>query len=240
MTHATKPQRVLLKLSGEALADEGQHGISQAILMAIAKDIVAAAASGTEIGIVVGGGNFIRGAQSATKVLSRLTADHMGMMATVLNGLAMRDAIEHAGHSAMLMSAMPIFGVADPFNARHAIAALAAKKVVIFVGGTGNPFVTTDSASSLRAIEIQADMVLKATKVDGVYDSDPRKSSTAKLYQHLTFNEVLQKELAVMDLAAFCQCRDYNMPIRVFNLFKPGALHAALMGSEEGTLVTVK
>lgn len=234
----TKPQRVLLKLSGEALAEEGQFGVNQTVLATIAKDIVAAAKAGLEVAIVVGGGNFIRGAQSATKILSRLTADHMGMMATVLNGLALRDAIEHAGYPAVVMSALSIAGIVESYNARQAMAQLSADKVVILVAGTGNPFVTTDSAASLRAIEIQADIVLKATKVDGIYDADPRKSKDARLYRHLSFNEALQKELAVMDLAAFCQCRDYNMPVRVFNLFKPGALYAALMGAEEGTLVT--
>jgi uridylate kinase len=237
MPTSLPPRRVLLKLSGEALAEEGQQGIHAGQLSTIAKDIVAAAKAGIEVGVVVGGGNFIRGCQNTANNIQRVTADHMGMLATLLNGLALRDAIEAEGYHATVLSALPVPGIVEGYSARRAIAELASKKVVIFTGGTGNPFVTTDSASSLRSIEINAEVLLKATKVDGIYNADPRRNPEAKRYDFVSYTEALQKELAVMDLAAFCQCRDYNVKIRVFNLFKPGALLRALTGAEEGTLV---
>ncbi len=231
-----KSTRVLLKLSGEAFSD-GEASLSVSRFHAVVDELLQGAAAGVEIAIVVGGGNFLRGASIENALLHRVTADQMGILATVLNGLALRDAIEARGGEAELMSALPIEGVVDAFDYRLARKALTQKKIVIFAGGTGNPFVTTDSAASLRAVEIGASSLLKATKVDGVYDRDPHHFPDAQLFSHLSFAEVLQKELAVMDLAAFCQCRDYNIAIQVFNLFKPGALSRVLLGHTEGTIV---
>ncbi len=231
-----KSTRVLLKISGEAFSD-GEASLSPSRFDAVVSELLEGVAAGVEIGIVVGGGNFLRGASIESPLLHRVTADQMGILATVLNGLALRDAIEARGGEVELMSALPIEGVVDAFDYRQARKSLAKKKIVIFAGGTGNPFVTTDSAASLRAIEIGASVLLKATKVDGVYDKDPKQFADAQLFAHLSFAEVLQKELAVMDLAAFCQCRDYNVAIQVFNLFKPGALSRVLLGHQEGTLV---
>ena len=231
-----KSTRVLVKISGEAFSD-GEASLSPSRFNAVVDELLIGVAAGVEIAIVVGGGNFLRGASIENSLLHRVTADQMGILATVLNGLALRDAIEARGGDAELMSALPIEGVIDAFDYRLARKALEKKKIVIFAGGTGNPFVTTDSAASLRAVEIGASALLKATKVDGVFDKDPQKFKDAKLYEHLSFAEVLQKELAVMDLAAFCQCRDYNVAIQVFNLFKPGALSRVLLGHKEGTLV---
>ena len=231
-----KSTRVLLKISGEAFSD-GEASLSPVRFDAVVSELLEGVAAGVEIGIVVGGGNFLRGASIESPLLHRVTADQMGILATVLNGLALRDAIEARGGAVELMSALPIEGVVSAFDYRLARKALAKKKIVIFAGGTGNPFVTTDSAASLRAVEIGASVLLKATKVNGIYDKDPQKFSDATLYEHLSFAEVLQKELAVMDLAAFCQCRDYNVAIQVFNLFKQGALARVLLGHKEGTLV---
>ncbi len=231
-----KSTRVLLKISGEAFSD-GEASLSPSRFEAVVSELLEGVAAGVEIGIVVGGGNFLRGASIESPLLHRVTADQMGILATVLNGLALRDAIEARGGAVKLMSALPIEGVVEAFDYRKARKALSKKKIVIFAGGTGNPFVTTDSAASLRAIEIGASVLLKATKVNGVYDKDPNKFNDATLFEHLSFAEVLQKELAVMDLAAFCQCRDYNVAIQIFNLFKPGALSRVLLGHKEGTLV---
>jgi len=230
--------RVLLKLSGEAFAGESQQGLSSERLLAVAKDIQEAVSKGIQVAIVVGGGNFLRGATVSNDVITRTTADQMGMLGTILNGLALRDALESINVKTALLSAVAVQGMAEVFDYRKAISYLNQNHVVIFTAGTGNPFVTTDSAASLRAIEINANVILKATKVDGVYTADPKKDSSATRYDRLSFSEALQKQLAVMDLAAFCQCRDYNIAIRVFNLFKPGALSRALAGGEEGTLVT--
>ncbi|MDO8953467.1 MAG: UMP kinase [Gammaproteobacteria bacterium] len=230
--------RVLLKLSGEAFAGEGQQGLSSERLLAVAKDIQESVNKGVQIAVVVGGGNFLRGATVSNDVITRTTADQMGMLGTILNGLALRDALESIHVKTALLSAVAVQGMAEVFDYRKAISYLSQNYVVIFTAGTGNPFVTTDSAASLRAIEINADVILKATKVDGVYTADPKKDSKATRYDKLSFDEALQKQLAVMDLAAFCQCRDYNIAIRVFNLFKPGALSRALAGGDEGTLVT--
>jgi uridylate kinase len=231
-------KRVLLKLSGEAFAGESQQGLSSERLLAVAKDIQEAVKKGVQVAIVVGGGNFLRGATVSNDVITRTTADQMGMLGTILNGLALRDALESISVKTALLSAVAVQGMAEVFDYRKAISYLNQNHVVIFTAGTGNPFVTTDSAASLRAIEINADVILKATKVDGVYTADPKKDPSAKRYDKLSFEEALQKELAVMDLAAFCQCRDYNISIQVFNLFKPGALIRALNGDNEGTLVT--
>lgn len=229
--------RLLLKISGEAFSDSNVP-LAPERFNQVVSELLLAVNKGVEIAIVVGGGNFLRGASLENDLLHRVTADQMGMLATLLNGLALRDALEIQGVKVELMSAFPVEGVVPAFDYRLAHQALSAKKIVIFAGGTGNPFVTTDSAASLRAIEIGASVLLKATKVDGVFDRDPARFPEAKRYDKLSFTEVLQKELAVMDLAAFCQCRDYDIDIRVFNLFKPGALSRVLLGEDEGTLVS--
>ena len=232
MTH---PRRVLLKISGEAFSS-ADAPLCQNRLADIVADIREAHAKGIQIAIVVGGGNFLRGA--TTKGVKRITADHMAMLATIINGLALRDALDQIELPVKLYSAIEVAGIAARFDYAKAISALQSGKVVILVAGTGNPFVTTDSGASLRAVEIDADVILKATKVDGVYNKDPRQHSDATLYSSISFDEVLRQELEVMDLAAFCQCRDYHIDIQVFNLFKKGALLNALLGGREGTLVS--
>lgn len=230
-------QRVLLKISGEAFSDN-QVSLSPERFHWLVDQILPAVDQGVELAIVVGGGNFLRGAQLESAALQRITADQMGMLATVLNGLALRDALEARGLGVHLMSAFSIEGVVNSCDYRLARDLLAQKKVLIFSGGTGNPFVTTDSTASLRALEIGAHVLLKATKVDGVFDRDPHRFPDAKRYTQLRFSEVLEKELGVMDLASFCQCRDHHISIRIFNLFKENALKRALLGEEEGTLVS--
>lgn len=230
-------RRVLLKISGEAFSS-GDEVLCAKRLDSIVKDLKEARSKGVEIAIVVGGGNFLRGANASNALLKRITADHMGILATILNGLALRDALDAHHIPVKLFSALSVAGIAPVFDYSLAINALKEKEIVIFAGGTGNPFVTTDSGGSLRAVEIEATVLLKATKVDGVFDKDPNKFKDAKRYTHLSFDEALHKELKVMDLAAFCQCRDYNISVQVFNLFKEGALLKALIGSDEGTLVS--
>jgi uridylate kinase len=195
---------------------------------------------GVEVGVVIGGGNFLRGGTLAENGMNRVVGDHMGMLATVMNGLAMRDALHRAYVNARLMSAIPLNGVCDAYNWAEAISLLKTGRVVIFAAGTGNPFFTTDSAACLRGIEIEADTVLKGTKVDGVYSDDPQKNPDATLYAHLSYNEIIEKELKVMDLAAFTLARDHQMPISVFNMNKPGALKRVILGEDEGTLITDK
>lgn len=233
-------RRILLKLSGEALAGDLDMGIDAGVLNQMAKDIAALVTRGIQVGLVVGGGNLYRGsALQQQGLVDRVTGDHMGMLATVMNGLALRDALEKQGVATHLFSGLAIEGVAEAFNSRAAIASLQQGKVCVFVAGTGSPFFTTDTAATLRGIEIQADLVLKATKVDGVYDSDPAKNPQAKRFSHITFDEVLDRKLAVMDLAAMCLCRDNAMPLQVFDMHKPGALLAVVMGQDEGTRVSV-
>jgi len=193
---------------------------------------------GIQIAIVIGGGNFFRGAALSKAGINRITGDYMGMLATLMNALALRDSFERSALPVRILSAIEMTGVADKFHRRKAIHHLQQGRVVIFAGGTGNPLVTTDSAASLRGIEIDADVVLKATNVDGAYSSDPAVDPKAVLYQKLSFQEALEKELAIMDLAAFCQCRDHNMPLRVFNINKSGALLRVVMGEKEGTIVS--
>jgi len=231
-------KRVLLKLSGESFADESGQGLNQERLLSLSKQIQAAVTAGVQVAIVVGGGNFLRGATLSNDVISRTTADHMGMMATILNALALSDALNTINQETAIFSAVAVQGIADAFDYRRAISRMNRGEVVICAGGTGNPFVTTDSAASLRAVELGANVLLKGTKVNGVYDKDPNRFNDAKRYDHLSFKKVLQDELRVMDLAAFCQCRDYNVPIRVFNVFEPNALLNVLKGAQEGTLVT--
>jgi uridylate kinase len=204
----------------------------------MAKEINEVQSLGIEIAIVVGGGNFFRGSTLSKAGISRMSGDYMGMLATLINALALRDSYERFGMPVRILSAIPISGIGDHFNHRKAIHHLELGRLVIFAAGTGNPLVTTDSAASLRGIEVDADVIIKATDVDGIFDKDPREHSDAVRYKKLTFQEALDKELAVMDLAAFCQCRDHNKSIRVINMHKPGTLLRAVTTLDEGTLVT--
>lgn len=238
MTRAsTQYKRIVVKLSGEALMGEEPFGIDPKILDRIAREVHELVALGVEVGLVVGGGNLFRGKTLSKAGLGRISADHMGMLATVMNAIAMRDALERAHIPTRIMSAIPMSGMVDHYDRRKAIHHLSKNRVVIFAAGTGNPLVTTDSAASLRAIEVDANVLLKATNVDGVYSADPALDPKATLYQHLTFDEALEKELGIMDLTAFCQCRDHHMPIRVFNINKANALLRIVKGEPEGTLV---
>lgn len=240
MSVSPKPtyRRLLLKLSGEALMGDESFGIDPKVLDRMAEEIKELVELGIEVGLVIGGGNLFRGEGLAKAGMNRVVGDHMGMLATVMNGLAMRDALHRAFVNAKLMSAIPLNGVCDSYNWTDAIKMLKSGRVVIFAAGTGNPFFTTDSAACLRGIEIEADVVLKATKVDGVYDSDPAKNPDAVLYSQLSYNEVLERELKVMDLAAFTLARDHSIPIRVFNMNKPGCLKRVVLGEPEGTLIS--
>jgi uridylate kinase len=239
MSISPKPKyrRILLKLSGEALMGEENFGIDPSVLDRMAQEIKELIEMGIQVGLVIGGGNLFRGAGLAKAGMNRVVGDQMGMLATVMNGLAMRDALHRAFVNARLMSAIDLAGICDTYNWAEAISLLKSGRVVIFSAGTGNPFFTTDSAACLRGIEIEADAVLKATKVDGIYSEDPVKNPEAELYSHLTYQQVLEKELKVMDLAAFTLARDHSMPIRVFNMNKPGALKAVVMGDSEGTII---
>lgn len=230
--------RILLKMSGEFLMGNNEFGIDPLVLDRVAYEIKELIDLNVEVGLVIGGGNLFRGATLSAAGLGRVTGDHMGMLATLMNALAMRDALERAGQNAQIMSAIPMNGIVDYYDRRKAIEALKSRYVVIFAAGTGNPFFTTDSAASLRGIEIEADVVLKATKVDGVFSADPVKFPDAVFYPTLTYHDVLTKNLQVMDLTAICLCRDHNMPVRVFNIRKPGTLRLVVLGKDEGTLVT--
>lgn len=232
-----KYRRILLKMSGEALMGDGVTAISPVVLNRLAQEINDVRALGVQIAIVIGGGNFCRGVALSEVGINRITGDHMGMVATIMNALALRDAFERLEMSVRILSAVAVGGMVDLFHRRKAIHHLEQGRIVIFSAGTGNPLFTTDSAASLRGIEIDADVVMKATNVDGVYEEDPRVNPNAKLYAHLTYHEALEHEFAIMDLAAFCQCRDYQMPLRVFNIGKPGVLMRAVMGEDVGTLV---
>lgn len=230
-------KRILLKLSGEALMGEQDFGIDPAIVQRIAAEIAQVVDAGVEVGLVIGGGNIFRGVSLASSGMDRATADHMGMLATVINALSVQDGLEKAGLTVRVMSALPIHQVCEDYARRRAIRHLEKGRVVIMAAGTGNPFFTTDSAATLRGIEINADLVLKATKVDGIYTADPVKDPHATRYVRLSFDEVLDKQLGVMDLTAIVLCRDHGMPLRVFNMNKPGALMAIMQGADEGTLV---
>lgn len=230
-------KRILLKLSGEALMGDESFGIDPKVLDRIAKEVGELVGLGVEVGMVIGGGNLFRGKSLSKAGLGRISGDQMGMLATVMNAIAMRDALERAGFSTRIMSALPMSGFVDHYDRRKAIHHLQRKRVVIFAAGTGNPLVTTDSAASLRAIETEADILLKATNVDGVYSADPALNPMAMFYERITYADALDKELGVMDLSAFCQCRDHNMAIRVFNINKPNALLRIVTGESEGTLV---
>jgi len=232
-----KYKRILLKLSGEELVGSEGFGIDPKVLDRMALEIGQLVGIGVQVGLVIGGGNLFRGAALNAAGMDRVTGDHMGMLATVMNALAMRDALERTNISSHVMSAIPMSGVVEHYDRRRAIRYLKDGDVVIFAAGTGNPFFTTDSAACLRGIEIDADVVLKATKVDGVYTEDPMLNSDAKLYTHLTYDQVLDKKLGVMDLTAICLCREHNMPLRIFRMSKQGALLNLVVGGSEGTLI---
>ena len=238
MPNKANPQysRILLKLSGEALGVDGV-GIDPKVLDRMALEIGQLVESGVQMGLVIGGGNLFRGAQLSAAGLDRVTGDHMGMLATVMNALAMRDALERARIHTVVMSAIPMSGVVEHYDRRLAIRHLEQGDVVVFSAGTGNPFFTTDSAACLRGIEIEADIVLKATKVDGVYSADPLIEPNAIKFDHLTYDDVLEKQLGVMDLTAICLARDHSMPLRVFAMTQNGALRNAIVNDNEGTLI---
>ena len=235
-----KYKRILLKLSGEALMGRLGFGIDPKVLDRMALEVGQLVGIGVQVGLVVGGGNLFRGAALQSAGLDRVTGDHMGMLATLMNALAMRDALERSNIKSSVMSAIPMSGVVDHYDRRKAIRALSRGEVVIFAAGTGNPFFTTDSAACLRGIEVDADLVLKATKVDGVYSADPMIDPDAEKYEHLTYDEVLDKKLEVMDLTAICLCRDHNMPLRVFAMEQQGALLNIVVGGSDGTLVSAE
>jgi uridylate kinase len=232
-----KYKRILLKLSGEELMGEEGFGIDPKVLDRMALEIGQLVGIGVQVGLVIGGGNLFRGAALSAAGMERVTGDHMGMLATVMNALAMRDALERTNISSHVMSSIPMSGVVEHYDRRRAIRYIKEGDVVIFAAGTGNPFFTTDSAACLRGIEINADVVLKATKVDGVYTADPMLDSAAELYEHLTYDQVLDKKLGVMDLTAICLCREHKMPLRIFRMSKQGALLNLVVGGNEGTLI---
>jgi uridylate kinase len=232
-----KYKRILLKLSGEALQGDQDFGIDPKVLDQMALEIGQLVGIGVQVGLVLGGGNVFRGAALNEAGMDRVTGDHMGMLATVMNGLAMRDALERSNISSRIMSAIPMSGIVDTYDRRQATRFLEMGDVVIFSAGTGNPFFTTDSAACLRGIEIEAELVLKATKVDGVYTDDPVKNPDAVKYEELSFDEVLTQQLGVMDLTAICLCKDHNLPVRVFEMDKQGALLNIVVGGDEGTLI---
>ncbi len=232
-------KRILVKLSGEALMGEDAYGINRETLASIVAEIKAVADLGVEIGVVIGGGNIFRGMAGASSGMDRATADYMGMLATVMNAMALSDAMRQAGLNARVQSALNIEQVVEPYIRGKAIRYLEEGKVVIFGAGTGNPFFTTDTAAALRGTEIGAEIVLKATKVDGVYTADPKKDPNATRYTRISFDEAIGRDLKVMDATAFALCRDQKLPINVFSIFKPGALKRVVMGEDEGTLVHV-
>ncbi|HLU13844.1 MAG TPA: UMP kinase [Arenimonas sp.] len=236
-TSPLKYRRILLKLSGEALMGDEDYGIDPKVLKTLAREIVEAQRAGAEVGLVIGGGNIFRGAGLAAAGMDRVTGDHMGMLATVINALAMADAIEKEGGYARVMSAIKINEVCEDYIRRRAIRHMEKGRICLFAAGTGNPFFTTDSAAALRASEIGADLLLKATKVDGIYDSDPKKNAKARRYDRLSYDEVIARNLQVMDTAAFALCRENGIPVRVYDMMQPGALMRILRGEPLGTLV---
>jgi len=238
MAKGTFPyQRVLLKLSGEALMGEREYGIDETTIRSFAEEISDVHDLGIEIAIVIGAGNIFRGVPAASSGMDRVTADYMGMLATVINGLALQDALEQLGVYTRVLSAISMQEVAEPYIRRRAVRHLEKGRVIIFVAGTGNPYFTTDTAASLRAMEIQADIIIKATKVDGVYDRDPLKYDDAVKYDELTYLHVLQKGLKVMDATAISLCMDNHLPILVFSLTKKGNIKKAVCGESIGTFV---
>ena len=233
-------RRVLLKLSGEALMGDEDYGIDPKVLNRLAREVIEASEAGAEIALVIGGGNIFRGAGLAASGMDRVTGDHMGMLATVINALAMQDALEKLGAKARVMSALKVNDVCEDYIRRRAVRHLEKRRLVIFAAGTGNPFFTTDSGAALRAIEIGADLLLKATKVDGVYDKDPKKYPDAVKLDILTYDEVISRNLQVMDTAAFALCRDARLPLRIFDMAEPGVLLRILRGEPIGTLVRAR
>jgi uridylate kinase len=232
-------QRILLKLSGEALMGDDAFGINRATIVRIVDEVAEVTRLGVQVAVVIGGGNIFRGVAGGSVGMDRATADYMGMLATVMNALALGDAMEKTGVKARVMSAIAIDQVVEPYVRPKALQYLEEGKVVIFAAGTGNPFFTTDTAAALRGAEIGAEIVLKATKVDGVYTADPKKDPAATRYTSISFDEAMSRQLQVMDATAFALCRDQNLPVRVFSIFKPGALRRVVLGEDEGTLVHV-
>lgn len=230
-------RRVLLKLSGEALMGKDAHGINREVLERIAQELKEAAAIGVQLGVVVGGGNIFRGVAGAAHGMDRASADYIGMLATVINALLLAGELERIGVAVRVQSALRIDQVVEPYIRRRAIGHLERGRIVIFGAGTGNPFFTTDTAASLRAMEIGADVMMKATKVDGVYDKDPVKHPDAKRFDEITYSKVLEQRLAVMDSTSIALCRDQNLPVRVFNINMAGSFLRILQGAQEGTLV---
>ena len=237
MATKLKYKRIVLKLSGEALMGAANYGIDPEIISRMADEILEVRAAGVEIGVVIGGGNIFRGAGLAEAGMDRVTGDHMGMLATVMNALAMQDALEKRGGFARVMSALQIHDVCEDFIRRRAIRHLEKGRIVLLAGGIGNPFFTTDSAAALRAIEVGADLLLKATKVDGVYRADPKKKKDAHRYEHVSYEEVIARNLKVMDTAAIALCRDHGLPLRIYDMTRPGNLMRILRGESIGTLV---
>jgi uridylate kinase len=237
----TKPayRRVLLKLSGEALMGDDPYGINRVTIERMVADVAEVSKLGVELAVVIGGGNIFRGVAPGAQGMDRATADYMGMLATVMNSLALADAMRQQGVVARVMSAIGIEQVVEPYVRPKALQYLEEGKVVVFAAGTGNPVFTTDTAAALRGAEISAEIVLKATKVDGVYTSDPKKDPNATRYESITFDEAIAKHLQVMDATAFALCRDQKLPIKVFSIVKPGALMRVILGEDEGTLVHV-
>ena len=233
-------KRILLKLSGEALMGEQKFGIDTNVVLQYAEEIKSIVDKGAEVAIVIGGGNIYRGIEASRTGIDRVQGDYMGMLATVINSMALQSGIEKLGVSTRLLTALEIRQVAEPFIKRRAVRHLEKGRVVIFGAGTGNPYFTTDSAASLRAIEIKADVVLKGTRVDGVYSADPEKYPDATRYEHITFEEVINKDLKVMDLTAFALCKENNLPIIVFDMNKPGNLKKLVEGESVGTLISQK
>jgi uridylate kinase len=238
---ATKPKyhRILLKVSGEALMGEKESGIDSNVLRRYAQEIASVHRAGVQVGIVIGGGNIYRGVENSSDGVDKVTGDHMGMLATIINGLALQSALEHCGAFTRLLSPIKMEEIAEPFIRRRALRHLEKRRVVIFGAGTGNPYFTTDTAAALRAVEIGADVIIKGTRVDGVYDSDPEKNPDARRYKEIQYEEVLAKNLRVMDLTAITLCRENLMPIVVFNMNIPGNLRRLLAGKPVGTLVSV-
>ena len=234
----TENKRILLKFSGESVAGNDEHGIDPKILDQMADSVKSCRDLGTEIGIVIGGGNLFRGEKLNKAGMDRVAGDHMGMLATVMNGIALRDALERAGIKTRVMSAISMSGIVEHYDRRLAIQLLSDGFVVIFTAGTGNPFFTTDTAGCLRAIETQSDLMLKATRVDGVYDSDPEINKDAKLFDELTFDEAITKNLKVMDATALTLARDHKLPIKVFNVNQRDALKNIICGKKIGTLIS--
>src|SRR5437660_6796136 len=239
VTATAKYKRILLKLSGEALMGDDSFGINRATIERIVGEISQVAALGLEIAVVIGGGNIFRGVAPGAAGMDRATADYIGMLATIMNALALQDAMRQAGLNARVQSALNIEQVVEPYIRNKAIRYLEEGKIVVFAAGTGNPFFTTDTAAALRGAEIGAQIVLKATKVDGVYSADPKKDASATRYTQISFDEAITRNLQVLDATAFALCRDQKLPIKVFSIVKPGALKRVILGEDEGTLVHV-